>query len=70
MTYLDFDKILATCRLDSTTSEYEFCMNFFPKLLQLYYKEGHVEGNVFEEIEFTMDVGITENNVTRIIFIH
>ena len=36
LTYPNFDKILATCRLDPTTSEYELYKNLFPKLLELY----------------------------------
>ena len=41
-------------------------MNSFPKLLELYKKEGHVEDNVFEEIDFPIDVDIIRKNIRRI----
>ena len=41
-------------------------MNSFPKLLELYKKEAHVEDNIFEEIEFPIDADITTKNIRRI----
>ena len=66
LTYSGFDKILAACRLDSPITSFKLCMNSFPKLLELYKKEAHVEDNIFEEIKFPIDADITTKNIRRI----
>ena len=63
--YPDFNKLLATCRLDPTVEEYELCKLKFSHLLKLYLKDGHVDDKVFEALGFPMDRDVAGEKVRR-----
>ena len=47
--YPEFDKILATCKLDPTNSEYKLCVDSFHHLFKKHFTKG---GEVDEEFEW------------------
>ena len=51
----DFNKMLATCRMDPTESEYKLCVDTFPHLFKIYQENGHVNDDEFERLGFPMD---------------
>ena len=38
--YPDFDKMLATCRLDPTVEEFQICVDTFSYLFKIYLEKG------------------------------
>ena len=63
-TYPDFNKMLATCRLDPTNEEYKLCVDSFPYLFKLFQEKGHVEDEVFERLGFPMDQDVDGTKVS------
>ena len=55
--FLDFNKILGTCRKNPTKDEYEMCIQY---CLQ-YLSNGHVPDEAFEELGFPMDEDTDES---------
>ena len=46
--YPDYNKMLTTCKLDPSESEYKLCVGSFPYFFKIYQEKGHVEDEVFE----------------------
>ena len=62
----DFDKMLATCRLDPTDSEYMLCIDSFPYLFKIHQEKGHADDEAIEQLGFLMDQNVDGTNVSQI----
>ena len=63
--YPDLNKILATCRKNPKTDDYNRCIQSFPYLFNHCLEHGHVPYFEFESLEFHQDINIQGNCVQR-----
>ena len=63
--YPDFNKILATCRKNPKTDNYNHCVKFFSYLFNYCLEHGHVPDLKFELLGFHQDINIQGNYVQR-----
>ena len=45
---------------------YKLCIDSFPHLFKIYQEKGHVDDEVFEQLEFPMDRDVDGTNVSLI----
>jgi hypothetical protein len=61
----DYDMLLATCRMDPRTAEYELTETSFPRLIQEQFDHGHIPDSILEEIGLPKDRDMTGKEVRR-----
>ena len=64
--YLDWRKLLGTCKRKITDDEYELCKKTFPILLEYFLEHGHIPDSIFYELGYPKDLDPDGNEVQRL----
>ncbi len=61
----DFDAILATLGRKMSQEEYRLIVDSFPRLCKTMLESGRIPEELFDELQFPLDLDLNGNVVTR-----